>query len=91
MPGHLNVVADGLSRQWDNMEWAPTHNNGSEWSVSLDPESCIGLVNDVFTTEKITGDLQQLHSHFTNKPLYLEVIDAILNIDTTPPNLTSQS
>ena len=39
VPGRLNVVADGLSRQWDNTKHLPMSCDGSEWSVSPDPES----------------------------------------------------
>ena len=35
VPGHLNVVADSLSRQWDNTERLPMSCDSSEWSVSV--------------------------------------------------------
>jgi len=82
VPGHLNVVADGLSRQWDHTERTITQDDGSEWSVNPDPEAITGLVNDIFTLDKLDHTYQILRERFTNEPLYLEVIDAILNVDT---------
>jgi len=80
--GCLNVVTDGLSRQWDHTEHTITQEDGSEWSVNHDPEAITGLVNDIFTLDKLDHTYQILRERFTNEPLYLEVIDAILNIDT---------
>ena len=54
----------------------------SEWSVNPDPEAIMGLVNNIFTLDKLDHTYQILREHFTNEPLYLEVIDTILNVDT---------
>jgi len=81
VPGRLNVIADGLSRQWDNMERTDNTDDGSNWSVNPDPEAVTGMINDVFSLDKIDQVQQKLREWFTNKPLYTEVIDAILNID----------
>lgn len=83
IPGCLNVVTDRLSCQWDNTEW-----NGkaeSTWSVSPDPEATTGLVNDMFTVEKLAPDNQQLQEHFKTEPLFLEVADTLLNTDANAP------
>ena len=83
IPGRLNVVADGLSCQWDNTE--RNDEDGSAWSVNPDPEAASGLVNDLFTIEKLTDDDQQLRERFKMEPLFLEVVNAILNMDTGMP------
>lgn len=49
IPGKLNVVADGLSRMWEGQE--QMNGDGSEWEVSEDWETVMGLVNDVFGIE----------------------------------------
>lgn len=81
IPGKLNVVADGLSRQWDNTE--RTDDDGSQWSVNPEPKAMTGLVNDVFALSQLDEKLQRLRDRFTDEPMFLEVIDAILNVDTT--------
>jgi len=83
VPGRLNVVADGLSHQWDNTE--RNDEDGSAWSVNPDPEAASGLVNDMFTIEKLTDDDQQLRERFKTEPLFLEVVNTILNMDTGMP------
>lgn len=80
IPGKLNVVADGLSRQWDTAD--RTQEDGTQWSVDPDPKALSGLVNDMFTVDSIDENYQKLRERFTNEPVFLEVIDAILNIDT---------
>ena len=39
-PGHLNPVADGLSRKYVNLSLED--GNGHEWTVSEDWEACTG-------------------------------------------------
>ncbi|KIK11835.1 hypothetical protein PISMIDRAFT_121982, partial [Pisolithus microcarpus 441] len=73
IPGKLNVIADGLSQQWDMTDHM--QDDGCQWSVNPDPKALSGLVNDVFTIDHI--------ERFTNEPVFLEVIDAVLNINTT--------
>lgn len=83
VPGRLNVVADGLSRQWDNTE--RNDQDDTQWSVNPDPEATSGLVNDIFTLDKLPQEQQKLRERFQNEPLFLEVIDAILNTDANTP------
>lgn len=79
IPGKLNVVADGLSRQWDNTDRAG--NDGSDWSVNPKPKALTDVVNDVFAIDRVDDKQQKLRQRFANEPMFLEVIDAILNID----------
>lgn len=46
-PGKLNVIADGLSRQWEGQPRDIGLIDGSEWTVSEDWESNSGLINDL--------------------------------------------
>jgi hypothetical protein len=50
-PGHLNPVADGISRKYVNL---PTEkNDGHEWTVSEDWEARTGIQNDIFQIESL--------------------------------------
>ena len=44
-PGHLNVVADGISRKFVNVP--KEQGDGHEWTVSKDWEARTRLTNDV--------------------------------------------
>ncbi|KIM54446.1 hypothetical protein SCLCIDRAFT_73302, partial [Scleroderma citrinum Foug A] len=59
--------------------------DGSTWSVIPDPEATTGLVNDMFAIEKLPPDNQQLRERFKMEPLFLEVVDMLLNTDTNTP------
>jgi len=59
--------------------------DGSKWTVNPDPEMVTGLVNDMFTLDKLNDKYQNLCDRFADEPIYLEVIDVILNIDTNRP------
>ena len=48
VPGRLNVVADGLSRASEGTE--NEQGDGSEWTVSEDWETNVGLTHDIFHT-----------------------------------------
>ena len=80
VPGKLNVVADGLSRASKG-----TNNEGedsSEWTVSEDWEANTRLTHDIFnTTETTTPEIAELRERFKNKPIFAEVIDAILELN----------
>lgn len=79
VPGKINVVADGISREGEGLPHWP--GDGSDWSVSEDWEAAHGLHHDIFLTEDdpVTEILRKL---FQAEPLFLEVIDAILNLDS---------
>ena len=60
-------------------------NGTSEWSVNPESETLSGLVNNMFTIDKLSPDNQDLRNRFQHEPLFLEVIDAILNTDVNTP------
>ena len=79
VPGRLNVVADGLSRAREGMD---NEGDGSEWTVSEDWESNVGLTHDIFQlTEAKTPEMATLRERFKEEPIFAEVIDAILGMD----------
>jgi len=53
VPGKLNVIADGLSRQWEGQPRNAELQDGSTWTVSEDWEAATGLVNDILLTNPI--------------------------------------
>ncbi|KIN94286.1 hypothetical protein M404DRAFT_72195, partial [Pisolithus tinctorius Marx 270] len=57
--------------------------DGSQWSVNPEPKAITGLVNDVFMLSQLDDNLQKLRDQFTDEPMFLEIIDVILNVDTT--------
>ena len=57
--------------------------DGSNWTVSPDPEAWSGLMNDLFTVTKLPREEQQLQERFQLEPLFLEVVNAICNTDST--------
>jgi transposase InsO family protein len=80
VPGRLNVVADGLSRASEGTE--NEQEDGSEWTVSEDWETNVGLTHDIFhTTDASTPAVAKLRERFKNEPIFAEVIDAILELD----------
>ena len=80
VPGKLNVVADGLSRANEGTE--NEEKDGSEWTVSEDWETNMGLTHDIFnTTEVTTQGVAELRERFKDEPIFSEVIDAILELD----------
>jgi hypothetical protein len=79
VPGKLNVVADGLSRKWENTPPAPE--DGSEWTVSEDWEVRIGITNDIMHIASTNESVETLSTRFTNEPIFREVIEAIHNQD----------
>jgi transposase InsO family protein len=84
IPGVTNI-ADGLSRQYENSPRLP--GDGSEWTVSPDWETREGITNDVFgvdptpTMVQIQPRQAELRRRFEGEPLYLQVIDALEEID----------
>jgi transposase InsO family protein len=80
VPGKLNVVADGLSRACEGTE--NEEGDGSEWTVSEDWESSVGLTHDIFHTAEATNPkIAKLRECFKGEPIFAEVIDAMLELD----------
>jgi hypothetical protein len=80
VPGHLNVVADGLSRANEGTQ--NDTEDGSEWTVSEDWESNVGLTHNIFQITKAeTHEITKLQERFKDEPIFTEVIDAILETD----------
>ena len=79
VPGKINVVADGISRKWEGL---PRQlGDGSEWTVCEDWEATTGLVNDVLRVVP-NDDMQALMDQFKDEPVFKEVLDAMLAIDS---------
>jgi transposase InsO family protein len=86
-PGTSNTAADALSRR---MSGHPRMDgDGSAWSVNEDWESAHGLVNDLFSIQTTESTLESLvpdlHNHFKEEPLFLDIIDALLNLNSNKP------
>ena len=80
-----NVAADALSRMWSGRE--RTDYDGSTWTVCEDWEASRGIVNDLFGVdlENVTAALR---TRFTDEPLFLEVVEAMLDLDASKPERT---
>lgn len=86
-PGSTNTAADGLSRSFISRE--PIAEDGANWTVNEDWESSRGTVQDLFqvalsplTTSTDNPSTETLHQRFEKEPLFLEVIDAIHDLDS---------
>lgn len=79
VPGRLNVVADGISRRWENTP--AMQGDGSEWTVSEDWEARIGLVNDIMNVTTVNAAAEALCARFEKEPVFKEVIEALCNLD----------
>ncbi|KAG2048152.1 hypothetical protein BDR06DRAFT_1073349, partial [Suillus hirtellus] len=65
------------------MSGRPRENgDGSAWSVNEDWESAHGLVNDLLQVDVTDMLVTELRTRFANEPLFLEVIDAMHNLDS---------
>jgi hypothetical protein len=88
VPGRINVVADGLSQA---NEGSPNEEgDGSQWTVSEDWETVTGLTHNVFyiyTTDPTAPEVAQLRDRFKHEPIFLEVIDTLLNLVLKGPVL----
>ena len=79
VPGKINVVVDGISRKWEGIPRQV--GDGSKWTVCKDWEAATGLVNDILhVTAK--GDIHALKDQFKDEPVFKEVLDAMLAIDS---------
>ena len=73
-------MADGLSRANEGL--AHEEGNGSNWTVSEDWETTTGLKHDIFyITSPSDPQAIQLRECFKEEPIFLEVVDALLEID----------
>ena len=79
-PGRFNAVADGLSRKFMNMPLED--GDGHEWTVS---EDWVGLAHDVFGVVEEDrmeqGVGAALRARFVEEKVFVEVIDALLELD----------
>jgi hypothetical protein len=84
VPGKLNMIADGLSQQWEGHPWDEGLEDGSNWTVSEDWEANSGLINDILTTEISTDPnmFSSLQQQFANEPIFLEVIESIAQLNS---------
>lgn len=86
VPGKLNVVADGLSRQWEGQPRDTNLQDGSNWTVSEDWEVVSGLTNDILmTTAETLEATVSLLERFTNEPVFTGVIKAIAQVESDAP------
>lgn len=72
----INVVADGISQIYEGLPQQPS--DGSAWTICEDWEAKGGLVNDIFI---VSDTIATLRNHFAEEPIFLEVIDALQDID----------
>ena len=77
IPGVTNI-ADGVSRQYEGTPKG--FGDGSKWMVSPDIDDTIGVVQDLFQVE-VSLEAATLREWFDNEPLFLEVINALLELD----------
>jgi hypothetical protein len=77
-PGKFNQAADGLSRQFTDTP--RVKGDGHEWSVDPDWASSVGLAYDIWSTQ-LSSDQTALRERFAYEPIFLEVIEAMYNLD----------
>jgi RNase H-like domain found in reverse transcriptase len=82
VPRKVNVVADGLSRQWEDQ--VEQKEDGHEWTVNPDRDEAVGLMNDILLTQKQEPkkEVQALKECLKDEHLFIEVIDAITAQDS---------
>ena len=80
-PGHLNIVADSLSRKYTSLP--KEIGDGHEWTVSEDWEACTGLTNDIFTIQpsQLESTYTALCAYFAEEKVFIEVVDSLLELD----------
>jgi len=84
IPGKINIT-DGISQQYEGMDKSP--GDGSKWTVMPDWEETTGLVHDLYHVAE-SLDLTVLQERFKGKPLFLNIIDAIIGLSSN--NMTVQ-
>ena len=82
-PGKSNGAADSISRMYTGIE--RRRGDGSDWTVSEDWEASTGLVNDLFNISIPEPTIRQLQKRFSNEPVFLDVVNALCDIDKLKP------
>jgi len=77
-PGHQNQAADGISRQFTDTP--RIKGDGHDWTVDPSWEANMGLAYDIWTTQ-LDGEQTALRERFASEPIFLDVIDAMNNVD----------
>jgi hypothetical protein len=85
IPRKLNIIADGLSRQWEGQPRDIGLLDGSDWTISEDWEANSGLVNNIlFNNSAIKPQLTtKLQERFINWPVFREVVKSIAQLGLT--------
>jgi hypothetical protein len=85
VPRKLNIIANGLSRQWEGQPRDIRLLDGSNWTISEDWEANSRLVNDIlFNNSAIEPQLTtKLQEWFINKPVFREVVESIAQLGLT--------
>jgi RNase H-like domain found in reverse transcriptase len=80
--GKINVVADGLSQQWEGQ--TPLESDGSNWTINPDTDKTIRITNDILATLDAGSHNQiaALKDGLQNEHLFVEVINAIIAQDS---------
>jgi len=77
IPGITNI-ANGISRQYEGTPKG--FGDGSEWTVSPNIDEATGVVQDLFMVD-IPPEISTLRERFAEEPLFLEVVNALLELD----------
>jgi hypothetical protein len=77
-PGHLNQAADGIGRQFTDSPWH--RGDGHEWTVDPSWAANAGLAYNIWSTQ-LDETQSSLRARFAKEPVFLEVIDAMHNLD----------
>ena len=76
--GHENQAADGISHQFTDTP--QVQGDGHDWSVDPSWEANMGLAYNIWTIQ-LDSEQTALWERFTNEPIFLDVIDAMHNVD----------
>jgi hypothetical protein len=95
-PGNTNTAMDSLSRSLETREH--TNTNGSEWMVNEDWEAARGIVQDLLSIEtssstsdcEIPTDVTMLQQKFAKEPLFLDIVEALYDLDSNKSIKTKQ-
>jgi hypothetical protein len=59
VPGKINIIADGLSCQWEGQELQ--EGDSDSWTMNPDRDKMVGLANDILLTHN-AGTSQQINA-----------------------------